>query len=66
LIPRVCGPSLETCVAKVVGSCDATCDRELSSGAFTNCRDMPRIPGTSNFPDEAQAYPGSITVFLPP
>lgn len=63
--PRVCGPSLDDCVMEVVGSCDLFCGPAHASGAFSNCRNMPRDPSGA-WPNGSQSFPGSITVFLKP
>jgi hypothetical protein len=65
-IERVCGPSLDSCVATIVGPCNTTCDRPDWSGAFPNCRDHQRISGACTFPSGTVQYPGSVTVFLRP
>jgi hypothetical protein len=64
--PRVCGPSLDDCVMNVVGSCDLFCGPPHASGAYSNCRDMPRDPASGLWPAGSKSYPGSITVYLKP
>ncbi|WP_437820066.1 hypothetical protein [Sorangium sp. So ce1078] len=62
-IPRVCGPSLETCAIEVAGSCDSLCDAPNIDGSFPNCRG--KIRGRSGeLAVEKTPHPGSITVFL--
>jgi hypothetical protein len=58
-IPRVCGPSLDSCVVDVEASCDDVCAHPTPDGAFQNCR-----PGDGD--ENGKPYHGSITVFLKP
>jgi hypothetical protein len=62
-IPRVCGPSIEGCVAGVVGECEDLCV-SMPDGTYANCRDRERVG--KHFPSRTEIYKGSITVFLEP
>ncbi|XXX81772.1 hypothetical protein WMF30_23725 [Sorangium sp. So ce134] len=62
-IPRVCGPSLETCAIEVAGSCESLCDAPNRDGSFPNCRG--KIRGRSGeLAVEKTPHAGSVTVFL--
>ncbi len=62
-IPRVCGPSLETCAIEVAGSCDSLCDTPRGDGSFPNCRG--KVRGRSGkLIVEKMPHPGSVTAFL--
>jgi hypothetical protein len=67
-IPRVCGPSIDTCGIDVVGSCDDVCGRPRADGSFPNCR----APDADHDGDRGcdhgrgETYHASITVFLRP
>ncbi|KYF94321.1 hypothetical protein BE20_06880 [Sorangium cellulosum] len=62
-IPRVCGPSLETCAIEVGGSCERLCDAPSSDGSFRNCRSTDR-GRSGELAVEEVPHPGSVTVFL--
>jgi hypothetical protein len=57
-IPRVCGPSLENCPMKVVGSCAKACSNRELFGGFGDCSST----GTARKPE---IFHESVTVFLP-
>jgi hypothetical protein len=54
---RVCGPSLDDCPMKVVGSCEDACDNGAYR-SFADCSDAGRS-------ERGHSYQESITVFLP-
>jgi hypothetical protein len=62
-IPRVCGPSIDDCVADVVGECADLCV-SMPDGTYAHCRDHEKVGG--QFPPGTAIYQGSITVFLQP
>jgi hypothetical protein len=56
-IPRVCGPSLDGCPMKVVGSCDDACLNEGAHDAFQKCSGT--LPAKKK-----NVFEETITVFL--
>jgi hypothetical protein len=39
LIPRVCGPDIDNCVAEVADDCDEVCGPDFWDGSYSKCRD---------------------------
>ncbi|AUX42798.1 membrane protein [Sorangium cellulosum] len=62
-IPRVCGPSTETCAIEIAGRCDEVCEAPRRDGSFPNCRATFRTRSGERHVRRAP-YHGSITVFL--
>jgi hypothetical protein len=65
-IPRVCGPSIETCGIDVLGSCDDLCGHPRPDGSYPNCTAPDADDGGHKKADRDDMYHGSITVFLKP
>lgn len=63
-LPRVCGPTLDGCVVKMIGGCTAVCEGSAGYGTFTNCADHAKTNG--QFPVGTHFYPTAVTVFLDP
>ncbi|WP_437682580.1 hypothetical protein [Sorangium sp. So ce131] len=62
-IPRVCGPSTETCAIEIAGPCEEVCDSPRRDGSFPNCRATFRTRSGKRHVRRAPHH-GSITVFL--
>jgi hypothetical protein len=56
-IPRVCGPSIDNCPMKIVGSCEKVCGSRTFSGAFVDC-------SSSGNARKPEIFHESISVFL--
>ncbi len=63
-IPRVCGPSLASCVMTITGYCNEVCERPTSDGAFRNCRAPVSDDDDRDCDDDGTEFHGSVTVFL--
>jgi hypothetical protein len=63
-IPRVCGPSLDTCVVKVQGSCEDLCGRQRKDGSYPNCREAAPPAKKCGGQKKGEMHVGSVTVFL--
>jgi hypothetical protein len=67
--PRVCGPSIESCVMQFTGACADACSPPLSAaeggqGAYLDCA-APVRGDLSWDPANLEVFPGAVTVFLP-
>ena len=62
-IPRVCGPSLDTCVVDVQGECDELCGPRRNDGSYPNCREADTL-GQHGKVHKGEKHVGSVTVFL--
>src|SRR5260221_4947977 len=57
-IPRVCGPSLDNCPMKVVGSCEKACASQSYIGGFVDC-------STTGRARQPEVFHENVNVVLP-